>query len=141
MKRNANAHWEGAVKEGKGTVSTESGALQDQPYGFNTRFEDGAGTNPEELLGAAHASCFSMALSMVLGKAGFTPDWIHTDCSVEIEEHDGDLTITAVQLDARAKVSGLDSKDFQKHADEAGEGCPVSKLFNATITLNATLEE
>lgn len=141
MKRNASAHWQGDIKEGKGTISTGSGALSDQPYGFSARFEDGIGTNPEELLGGAHAGCFSMALSMILGKAGFTPDWIHTDASVNLEEHDGGLTITGVQLEVKAKVPDLDRKDFQKYADEAGKGCPVSKLFNAEITLNATLED
>lgn len=140
MKRNASAHWEGDVKQGKGTISAESGALTGQPYGFNTRFENGAGSNPEELLGAAHAACFSMALSMILGEAGFTPDSIDTRAEVSIEEQDGGFAITAIHLDTSAKVPGASKEVFDKCANDAKDGCPVSKLFDVGITLVAKLE-
>lgn len=140
MKRNASAHWEGNLQQGKGTISAESGALSDQPYGFNTRFEDGAGTNPEELIGAAHAGCYSMALSMILGEAGYTPDAIDTKAAVTLEEQDDGFAITAVHLDVKAKVPGASQQDFDKCANDAKAGCPVSKLFNADVTMEAQLQ-
>ncbi len=140
MKRNASAHWEGDLKSGKGTISAESGALSKQPYGFNTRFEDGAGTNPEELLGATHAGCFSMALSMILGEAGYTPDSIDTQASVTLEEKDDGFAITAIHLDVQAKVPGASKEDFEKCANDAKQGCPISKVLNAEITMDARLQ-
>lgn len=140
MKRNASAHWEGNLQQGKGTISAESGALSDQPYGFNTRFEDGAGTNPEELIGAAHAGCYSMALSMILGEAGYTPDAIDTKAAVTLEEQDDGFAITAVHLDVKAKVPGASQQDFDKCANDAKASCPVSKLFNADVTMEAQLQ-
>lgn len=141
MQRNASAHWQGDLKQGKGTLSAESGALENQPYGFNTRFEDGAGTNPEELIGAAHAGCFSMALSMILGEAGFTPDSIDTKAAVTLDEVEGGFAITKVHLDVTAKVPGASAEDFEKCANDAKAGCPVSKLFNADISMDAQLQE
>lgn len=140
MKRSASALWQGGLKDGKGQISTESGALKDQPYGFNTRFEGAPGTNPEELLGAAHAGCFSMALSMMLGEAGFTAERIETQAEVSLEKLTDGFAITAVHLTLRAKVPGADAATFQSIADQAKAGCPVSKVLNARITLDASLE-
>lgn len=140
MKRSASALWQGGLKDGKGRISTESGALKDQPYGFNTRFEGAPGTNPEELLGAAHAGCFSMALSMMLGEAGFTAERIETQAEVSLEKLTDGFAITAVHLTLRAKVPGADAATFQSIADQAKAGCPVSKVLNARITLDASLE-
>lgn len=139
MKRTGSAVWQGDVKSGQGTTSTESGVLKDEPYGFNTRFENGTGTNPEELLGAAHASCFSMALSMILGEAGLTPDEIETKAAVSLEKQGEGFAITAVHLTVKARIPGADDAAFQKAAEGAKENCPVSKLFNAKITMDATL--
>lgn len=139
MKRNANAHWKGGLKDGRGSISTPSGVLDNAQYSFDTRFENDKGTNPEELIGAAHAGCFSMALSMMLGEAGYTPDSIDTKATVNLEQSEGGFAITAVHLDVTAKVPGADAKAFEKAANDAKAGCPVSKLFNADITMDAKL--
>lgn len=140
INKQGSAHWSGDIKQGKGTVSTESGVLKEQPYGFNTRFEGKTGTNPEELLGAAHAACFSMALSLMLGNEGLTADSIDTKATVSLEQDSSGFTITAVHLDTVARIPGTDQATFEKIATQAKEGCPVSKLFNAKITMNAKLE-
>ncbi|OUJ00960.1 OsmC family protein [Acetobacter cibinongensis] len=133
------AHWEGSIKEGKGTVSTESRALDNQPYGFNTRFEGKPGTNPEELLGAAHAACFSMALSLILGEAKLTAQSIDTKAVVSLDKTDGGFEISAVDLTLKANVPGATQEQFLELANKAKTGCPVSKLFKAKITLDAQL--
>jgi osmotically inducible protein OsmC len=140
MKKTASAVWQGDLKSGKGTISTQSGALKDNPYGFNTRFEDAPGTNPEELIGAAHAGCFSMALSMMLGQAGLTAERIDTQAEVTLDKVGEGFSITAIELTLKAKVPGADENQFQQIANQAKEGCPVSKVLNAQISLNATLE-
>mgnify|MGYP003110013034 CR=1 FL=1 len=140
MNKFASAHWQGDIKKGKGTISTQSGALKEQPYGFNTRFEDEPGTNPEELIGGAHASCFSMAFSLQLGNAGYTPDSIDTKAKVTLEKDGDGFSITKVHLDMTAKIPGIDDDEFQKIAKAAKEGCPVSKLLNADISLDAKLQ-
>ncbi|RYY03685.1 MAG: OsmC family peroxiredoxin [Gammaproteobacteria bacterium] len=140
MQRSANAVWTGNLKEGKGKISTQSGVLKDAQYGFNTRFEDGPGTNPEELIGAAHAGCFSMALSLQLGEAGFTADSIKTTAIVTLDKDGSGFSITAVQLNLVAKIPGIDEQKFQELADKTKDGCPVSKVLNAKITLDAKLE-
>ena len=140
MKKTASAVWQGDLKSGKGTISTQSGALKDNPYGFNTRFEGAPGTNPEELIGAAHAGCFSMAFSMMLGEAGLTPERIDTKAEVSLEKLDQGFTITAIALTMKAKVPGASEEQFQQIANKAKEGCPVSRVLNAQISLNATLE-
>jgi osmotically inducible protein OsmC len=139
MKRKASAVWKGDLKSGTGTISTESGALSSAPYGFNTRFGDAKGTNPEELLGAAHAGCFSMALSNILGEAGMKADSIETEAVVTLDKADGGFAITAVHLTVVAKIPGADSKAFEEAAKKAKAGCPVSKVLNATITMDARL--
>ncbi|MBA1147899.1 OsmC family protein [Ectothiorhodospiraceae bacterium WFHF3C12] len=139
MKRNAAAVWQGGLKDGSGTISTESGTLAQAQYSFGARFEQGSGTNPEELLGAAHAGCYSMALSLVLGESGITPERIDTTATVSIEPDDGGFTITAVHLDVHARIPGIDEQAFQDAVNAAKAGCPVSKLFNAEITLQAQL--
>lgn len=138
--KTGSAHWEGDLKQGKGTISTQSGALDEQPYGFNTRFEGGKGTNPEELIGAAHAGCFSMAFSMLLGEEGFTPDGIDTKATVTLEKQDDGFAVTAVHLDMRARIPGIDDGQFEEIANKAKVGCPISKLLKADITLEAVLE-
>jgi osmotically inducible protein OsmC len=140
IKRTGSAVWNGGLKDGKGTVSTASGALKDAQYSFGTRFEEGAGTNPEELLAAAHAGCFSMALSAQLGNAGITAESIATTATVSLEKTDGGFSITRVNLDVVARIPGGDQAAFDTAAQNAKSGCPVSKLFNAEITLNARLE-
>ena len=140
IKRNGSAVWSGGLKDGKGAVSTGSGALKDQQYGFNTRFEDGAGTNPEELIGAAHAGCFTMALSGQLGQAGLTAQELRTTATVSMEKVEGGFSITAVHLDLVAKIPGASQDAFDKAANTAKENCPVSKLLNADITLSSRLE-
>jgi osmotically inducible protein OsmC len=140
MKKNASAAWSGGLKDGKGTISTESGVLKDAQYGFNTRFENGPGTNPEELIGAAHAGCFSMALSMILGEAGLTADSIKTKAEVTLEKLDAGFTVTAVHLVLTAKIPGATQESFDAAAKKAKEGCPISRLLNAKITLDARLE-
>jgi len=141
MKRNASAVWTGALKEGRGIISTDSGVLSDTQYSFGTRFENGKGTNPEELIAAAHAGCFSMALSAQLGTMGLTPDRIATSATVSLEKVDDGFSITAVHLTVKAKVPGADAPQFQTAANNAKAGCPVSKVLNATITMDATLEQ
>ena len=133
--RSAKAQWKGSGKDGKGTMSTESTVLQDAQYSFNTRFEDGKGTNPEELIGAAHAGCFSMQLSFLLGEAGFTPTTLDVDAKVEFK--DGE--IVKVTLDLKGDVPNIKADEFNKIANKAKEVCPVSKLLNAKIVLNASV--
>jgi osmotically inducible protein OsmC len=140
MKRNASAVWKGGIKDGKGTISTDSGVLSDTQYSFSTRFEDGKGTNPEELIAAAHAGCFSMALSGQLGQAGLTAESIRTTASVRLEKTDAGFAITSVHLDVTAKIPGADQKAFETAANNAKAGCPVSKVLNAEITMEAKLE-
>ena len=140
MKRNASAVWKGGIKDGKGTISTDSGVLANAQYSFSTRFEDGIGTNPEELIAAAHAGCFSMALSGQLGQAGLTAESIRTTAAVTLEKTDSGFSITKVHLDVTAKVPGADNAAFETAANNAKAGCPVSKLLKAEITMEARLE-
>jgi osmotically inducible protein OsmC len=140
MKRTGSAVWRGGIKDGGGTVSTESGVLDGAQYSFSTRFEEGKGTNPEELLAAAHAGCFSMALSKQLNDAGLTADSISTTAAVRLEKTDAGFQITRVHLDVTARVPGADAAAFETAADNAKAGCPVSRLFNAEITMDAKLE-
>jgi osmotically inducible protein OsmC len=140
MKRKASAVWQGSLKEGKGTISTDSGVLSKTQYSFGTRFENGQGTNPEELIAAAHAGCFSMALSAQLGEAGITPDSIDTTSTVTLEKQESGFTVTEVHLEVVARIPGGNEAAFNKAADNAKIGCPISKLFNAKITMNAKLE-
>ena len=140
MKKTASAVWQGDLKTGKGTISTQSGALKDNPYGFNTRFEDAPGTNPEELIGAAHAGCFSMALSLMLGEAGLTAERIETQAEVTLDKEADGFSITAIALTLKARIPGVEEAKFQQIANQAKEGCPVSKVLNARISLSATLE-
>ena len=140
MKRSASAMWNGDLKTGKGTLSTDSGVLSNSQYSFSTRFENGKGTNPEELLAAAHAGCFSMALSAQLGNAGMTAEQIQTTATVSLDKTDGGFAITAIHLDVRARIPGADKQAFETAAGNAKAGCPVSKVLNATITMDAKLE-
>ena len=140
MKRKGSARWQGGLRDGRGAVSTASGVLAGAQYSFGTRFEEGAGTNPEELLAAAHAGCFSMALSKQLEDAGTRADEINTTATVTLEKTDAGFTITKVHLDVTARIPGADAAAFQTAADNAKAGCPVSRLFNAEITLDAKLE-
>lgn len=140
MKRNASAVWKGGLKDGKGTISTDSGVLSDTQYSFSTRFEEGIGTNPEELIAAAHASCFSMALSGQLGQAGMVAESIRTTATVTMEKTEAGFTITAVHLDVTANVPGADRQAFETAANNAKAGCPVSRVLNAQITMEATLQ-
>lgn len=139
MQRTGSAHWQGGLKDGKGTVSTASGVLSNAQYSFGTRFENGAGTNPEELLGAAHAGCFSMALSAQLDGAGMKAESIDTVATVTLEKVEGGFGITVVHLDLTAKIPNADKAKFEAAANAAKAGCPVSKLFNTKITLDAKL--
>lgn len=140
MKRTGSAIWEGSLKEGRGRISSQSGVLSQTPYGFNTRFEDGPGTNPEELIGAAHAGCFSMALSAQLGEAGLTAKSIKTTATVTLEKLPDGFSITAVHLDLVANIPGADKTRFEEIANKAKTGCPVSKVLNAKISLTSKLE-
>jgi osmotically inducible protein OsmC len=140
MKRSASAVWKGGLKDGNGTISTDSGVLSDTQYSFKTRFEEGNGTNPEELIAAAHAGCFSMALSNELGQAGLTADSIRTTAAVTLDKADAGFAITAVHLNVSAKVPGADQQAFEAAAGNAKAGCPVSKVLNAQITMEARLE-
>ena len=140
MKSSGSAVWSGGIKDGKGAISTGSGALKDYPYGFASRFEGKPGTNPEELIGAAHAGCFTMALSKMLGDAGLKADRMETKADVTLEKVGEGFSITTVHLTLRAKVPGTDQAKFKEIADKAKAGCPVSKVLNATITLDAALE-
>ena len=139
INRHGSAQWQGGIKDGKGSISTESGALQVYPYGFASRFEGVPGTNPEELLAAAHASCFTMALSLILDEAKLTAERMDTSATVSLEQVEGGYAITAVHLKLEARIPGADQATFEKLAGMAKAGCPVSKLFNAEITLDATL--
>jgi len=140
MIRKASAVWNGGLKDGKGTVSTESGALDKKSYGFVSRFESGAGTNPEELIAAAHAGCFSMALSGQLGGQGMTAESIATTAEVSLEKLEKGWTITKVHLDVVAKIPGGDKAKFETAAANAKAGCPISRLLNAEITMDAKLQ-
>jgi osmotically inducible protein OsmC len=140
MKRIGSAVWQGDLKAGKGAVSTQSGVLTDTPYSFSTRFENGAGTNPEELIAAAHAGCFTMALSAALGNAGFTPERLATQAALTLEQVQGNWTITTIDLSLDAKVSGIDRAKFEQIAADAKKNCPVSRVLNATINLQSTLQ-
>lgn len=137
---NGSATYEGLGKDGKGHVSTGSGALSAQPYGFNTRFEDAPGTNPEELIGAAHASCFTMALSFKLAEAGFTDGSLTTDAEVSLEKQDGGFTVTRSALHCKGKVPGMDQAKFEEIAADAKENCPISRLLDCDITLETKFE-
>ncbi|MGR3463181.1 OsmC family protein [Limimaricola sp.] len=139
INKHGTAKWSGGLKTGQGHVSTETGVLSDQPYGFNTRFEGKPGTNPEELIGAAHASCYAMALSLNLGEDELTADDIQVKSTVSLEEQDGGFAITKVHLDVTAKVPGASEEQFRKAAEATKTGCPVSKLLNAEVTMDAKL--
>ena len=139
IKKTASAHWAGDLKTGIGSISTETGVLREAPYGFKARFEGGKGTNPEELIGAAHAGCFSMALSMILGDAGLKADSIDTTAEVTLDKQDDGFAITAVHLVLKAKVPGATQQQFDELTTKAKLGCPVSKVLKADITLDATL--
>ncbi|TFL17751.1 OsmC family protein [Jannaschia formosa] len=138
-KKRGSAHWEGGLKDGKGTVSTESNALDDQPYGFNTRFEDKVGTNPEELVAAAHASCFSMALSMVLGEGGMTASAIDTNCAVTLDQVDGGFAVTKSHLVVTLTVPGAEESAVRDACETAKANCPISKLLTAEITMEVKI--
>jgi osmotically inducible protein OsmC len=140
MKRSASAAWSGNLKDGKGSLSTGSGALRDTPYGFRARFEDGPGTNPEELIGAAHAGCYTMALAAALGEAGFTADHIETRAVVTLDKDGKGFAITSVELTCRAKVPTIDTAAFDRIAQDTKLNCPVSKVLKAQIGLDAALE-
>ena len=140
MKRTANAEWHGDLKSGKGTISTASAVLSTTPYSFSTRFEEGKGTNPEELLAAAHAGCFTMALSAQLGAANLTAESLATTCTISLEKQPDGWAITESHLDLKAKVPGATREAFDKAVQNAKSGCPVSKLFNTNVTLTSTLE-
>jgi osmotically inducible protein OsmC len=140
MQRKASAVWKGGLKEGKGTISAPGGVLANTPYSFTTRFENAPGTNPEELIAAAHAACFSMALSAQLGSANLTPESISTNVTLSLEKLDSGWTITASHLDVVGRVPGADAATFQKYAEAAEKGCPVSKVLNAKISMTAKLE-
>ena len=134
-----SAAWKGGLKDGIGAISTKSGALKDHPYGFVARFEGGPGTNPEELIGAAHAGCFTMALSLILGEAGFTADQMDTKAEITLTKQDDGFAITKSALTLRAKIPGIDEAKFAEQAGKAKAGCPVSKLLTCEITLDAAL--
>jgi osmotically inducible protein OsmC len=140
MKKSASATWSGGLKDGQGTISTGTGVLREAPFGFKSRFEDGPGTNPEELIGAALAGCFSMALSLGLGNAGLTAEKIDTRTQVTLDKQGEGFAITTIALTCRARVPGADAETFQRIAQETKQGCPVSKVLRADISLDATLE-
>ena len=139
MKRKASAVWRGGLKDGKGAISSESGVLKDTQYSFSTRFENGIGTNPEELIAAAHAGCFSMACSAELGKAGITPESIQTTATITMDKTDAGWTITESHLDVAAKIPGVDPAKFTTAANAAKAGCPISRLLKANVTMDAKL--
>ncbi|MGB5616731.1 MAG: OsmC family protein [Desulfobacterales bacterium] len=139
MKRNASAVWQGGLTDGKGRLTTNSGVLSDTQYSFSTRFEEGAGTNPEELIAAAHAGCFSMALSMMLGEVDIKPEQIDTTATVNLEKDEGGFSITAVHLEVSVQAPGATQEAFSTAAEKAKAGCPVSRVLNAKITMNAKL--
>lgn len=138
--KKGQAHWEGDLKRGKGTVSTESGVLDQQPYGFNTRFEGAKGTNPEELIAAAHSACFSMALSLMLTEAGHVPTSIDTVADVSLDKVDAGFAITKVALQSKIVLPGIDAAEFDEIIHKAKAGCPVSQVLNAEITLDYQLD-
>lgn len=140
MKRKASAEWQKNLKEGKGTITTESKVLDSAQYSFSTRFEEGKGTNPEELIAAAHAGCFSMALSHKLSEAGHTPDSVKTTASVTLDKLEGGFEVTSINLEVAAHVPGVTEAKFNELAEAAKTGCPISKLMNTTITMTAKLE-
>ena len=140
MKRKASAVWQGGLKDGKGSISTESGVLKETQYSFSTRFENGIGTNPEELIGAAHAGCFSMAFAAELGKAGITPAAIHTTATITLDKTDAGFTVTESHLEMTAKIPGADKEKVLAIANAAKAGCPISRVLNAKVTLDATFE-
>jgi len=140
MKRKASARWQGDLKTGKGLVSTESGALENTSYSFTTRFENAKGTNPEELIAAAHAGCFTMALSAELGKADLVPDSLRTTATITLEKLDSGWTVTESHLEVAGKVPGASAEAFRTAAEAAETGCPISKLLKARITMDARLE-
>jgi lipoyl-dependent peroxiredoxin len=140
MKRKASAVWRGGLKDGKGTISSDSGVLKDTQYSFSTRFENGAGTNPEELIAAAHAGCFAMAFSAELGKAGLTPESISATATVTLDKTDGGFSVTESHLDVTAKIPGADKAKAMEIANAAKAGCPISKLLKANITMDAKIE-
>ncbi len=134
------AKWQGGLKDGKGWISTKSGAMSEQPYGFASRFEGKPGTNPEELIGAAHAGCFTMALSLILEQAGFKADEMNTKAEITLEKQGDGFAITKSHLTLRAKIPGIDAAKFKELAGMAEKGCPVSKVLNAQISLDAALD-
>ncbi len=140
MKRTASAVWHGDLKQGKGTLSTQSGTLKETPYSFTARFENGAGTNPEELIAAAHAGCFTMATTASLGRAGFVPEKLSTEATLTMEQVDGQWTITRIDLALTARVPGIEPQKFDDIAADAKANCPVSRVLNAEVTLDAKLE-
>jgi osmotically inducible protein OsmC len=140
MKRKASAVWRGGLKDGKGSISTDSGVLKETQYSFGTRFENSIGTNPEELIGAAHAGCFSMAFAAELGKAGLTPESIHTTATITLDKTDAGFTVTESHLDLIAKIPGADREKLLAIANAAKAGCPISRLLNAKVTLDAKFE-
>jgi osmotically inducible protein OsmC len=140
MQRKASAVWKGGLKEGKGSISAPGGVLANTPYSFTTRFENTPGTNPEELIAAAHAACFSMALSAQLGTANLTPESISTNVTLTLDKLDSGWTITSSHLDVLGRVPGADAATFQKYAEAAEKGCPVSNVLNAKISMTAKLE-
>lgn len=139
MKRTASAVWLGNLKDGTGSLSTAGGALHDTPYGYRSRFENGAGTNPEELIAAAHAGCFTMATSAALGRAGATPETLSTEATVSLDQVQGNWTITAVHLKMKARVPGISKEKFVEIAEDARANCPVSRVLKADISLDAEL--
>jgi lipoyl-dependent peroxiredoxin len=139
-RRKASAEWHGGLKDGKGTITTDSGVLQAAQYSFSTRFEEGKGTNPEELVAAAHAGCFAMALSLILGQAGMTADTIRAEAAVTLEKVGEGFEVTSSHLTVRAKIPGADPAAFEKAAQAAKSGCPISKLLRAEVTMEAVLE-
>jgi osmotically inducible protein OsmC len=139
MIRKASAVWKGSLKEGKGTISSDSGVLSNTPYSFSTRFENAKGTNPEELIAAAHAGCFTMALSAQLGTAGITPESLETTASLTLDKLDAGWTVTKIHLDVSARIPGADQAAFDKAAESAKAGCPISRLLKAEITMTARL--
>jgi len=140
IKRKASAQWQGGLKDGKGSISTDSGVLKNTQYSFGTRFENGVGTNPEELIAASHSGCFAMAFSAELGKAGFTPTSINVTATVTLDKTDAGFTVTESHLDMTAKIPGIDQEKFTAISNGAKAGCPISRLLKANVTLNAKLE-
>ncbi|MEI6093365.1 MAG: OsmC family protein [bacterium] len=140
MKRTATANWTGSGKEGKGSLTTQSKTLSNTQYSFTSRFENGTGTNPEELIAAAHAGCYTMALSFMLGGAGFEPNYINTTATINMEQKDNSWTVTNINLDVTANVKEIDATTFNNIANNAKTNCPISRMFNTAITMNAKLE-